>query len=121
MSRNSLPIFSPSKRSIVSMSPETIRSLYLSGGRGKREEGEEGDGAGRQRKEGEEGEEREEGDGAGRQRKDGFRSLLMKPRSKAFSKLARIWLAATPISGWLGDSTVAVPTMMQPGRFGGLV
>ena len=52
---------------------------------------------------------------------EGLRSLLMKPRSKAFSKLARIWLAATPISGWLGDSTVAVPTMMHPGRFGGLV
>src|SRR6478752_2825149 len=50
-----------------------------------------------------------------------FRSLLRKPRSKAFSKLARIWLAAAPISGWLSDSTVAVPTTMQPGRFGGLV
>ena len=51
----------------------------------------------------------------------GFRSLLAKPRSKAFSKLARISLAAAPIRGWEGDSTVAVATMMQPGRFGGLV
>src|SRR6266568_4403976 len=49
------------------------------------------------------------------------RSLAAKARSRLFSIAARSSLATTAIFGWLGDSTAAVPTIMQPGRCGGAV
>src|SRR6266436_1650722 len=54
---------------------------------------------------------------------EGFlgRSLAAKARSRLFSIAARSSLATAAIFGWLGDSTAAVPTIMQPGRCGGAV
>src|SRR6266550_8911486 len=54
---------------------------------------------------------------------EGFldRSLAAKARSRLFSIAASRSLATAAICGWVGDSTAAVPTIMQPGLCGGAV